>query len=269
MIWGTTSNPSAVQKGANYVLGFNEPNFMAQSNLPASVAASLWPTVTGTAQRITNANNPVVKTVSPAVNYCGPASACQDTDPFDYLNNFFAACQGCEVNYIAAHWYGCTADALTSYLTELAQYNKPIWITEFACAQWDPSFQDSVQFQIDYMQQAVQILENDPNVFRYAWFSGRSTGVDNCDILGATGQLTDLGSEYLSQPCGSGPFTAIGDEAIASNSATLGQQQSTSSSFSNPLDIGLTVTLVVLVVVLTAVVIIFVTKSKRKIQERV
>ncbi|MBV8657549.1 MAG: discoidin domain-containing protein [Burkholderiales bacterium] len=43
-------------------------------------------------------------------------------------------------------------------------------------------------------------MENEPAVARYAWFSGRSTQIPNVNLLGADGQLTELGRLYTSLP---------------------------------------------------------------------
>jgi hypothetical protein len=42
-------------------------------------------------------------------------------------------------------------------------------------------------------------------VFRYAWFSGRTTEISGADLLGADGQLTELGAAYVDLPSGCGP----------------------------------------------------------------
>ena len=45
MIWGSGSLGDALPAGAQYVLGFNEPNFIAQSDLTPSQAAADWPKI--------------------------------------------------------------------------------------------------------------------------------------------------------------------------------------------------------------------------------
>jgi hypothetical protein len=195
MIWGWASGTTVddvVQKipsGAQYLLAFNEPNFTSQANLTAQQAAALWPQLEEIAKRRG------LKLVSPAVNYCG--GGCNETDPFKYLDDFFAACQGCQVDYIAAHWYACTGDALRWYLGQLKKYGRPIWLTEFSCGDGSDR---SLAVQEQYMREAVAILEADPDVFRYAWFSGRTSAIPNVDLLGADGQLTTLGQEYVGLP---------------------------------------------------------------------
>jgi Glycosyl hydrolase catalytic core len=194
MIWGGTPDPATIEPqipaGAKYLLGFNEPNFGAQSHIPATQAAALWPKI----EQIAHDKN--LKIGSPAPNYC--AGDCNDTDPIHYLDTFFAACTGCEVDFIAAHWYACTGDALTSYLSKLKKYGKPIWLTEFSCMD---AGDHSAAGEQTYMKAAVQILENDPTIFRYSWFTGRWPDPSGVSLLGdASGSLTDLGNLYMTLP---------------------------------------------------------------------
>jgi hypothetical protein len=196
MIWGgtfdTTKLASQVPTTAKYLLTFNEPNFGSQSNLTPQQAAALWPKVQSFAQ------SRGLSIVSPAVNYCG--GNCNETDPYVWLSDFFAACQGCQVDYVAVHWYACTLGALTGYVKKFeTQFNKPIWLTEFSCL--DGSLPATATNEQNYMQQAVAALEADPMVFRYSWFTGRDNGSPGINLLGAaSGNLTPLGQEYVDAP---------------------------------------------------------------------
>jgi hypothetical protein len=198
MIWGGNFDPnkvaSQVPAGAKYLLTFNEPNFGSQSNLTPAQAAALWPKV----EQVAAARG--LKIVSPAVNYCG--GNCNETDPFTWLDAFFAACASCQVDYIAAHWYACTKDALTSYLSQYeTRYKKPIWLTEFSCL--DGSVPATQVNEAAYMAQAVPALEADPMVFRYSWFTGRFSQQPAINVLGAgSGSLTALGQKYIALPGG-------------------------------------------------------------------
>jgi hypothetical protein len=197
MVWGGNFDAgqvtAAIPSGAKYLLAFNEPNFFSQANLSATEAAALWPLI----EDIADAKG--LEIVSPAVNFCG--GGCHETSPFAYLDAFFAACQNCRVDYIAAHWYACDGPALTWYLGELKKYGRPIWLTEFSCGD---GMDLSLDVQTAYMKDAVVILEADPDVFRYAWFAGRTTAIPNVNLLGASGQLTSLGQQYVSLPYTSG-----------------------------------------------------------------
>ncbi len=178
-----------IPSSSRFLMGPNEPNFYAQANLSPAQAAALWPQLEDIAAQ------EGLDITSPALNFCG--GGCWETDPFVYFDKFFAACSGCKIDYLAVHWYACTPEALSWYLGEMKRYGLPIWVTEFACGD---AADRSLAVQKAYMQQAVQIMENDPDVVRYAWFSGRTTNLPNVNLLGADGQLTELGELYVSLP---------------------------------------------------------------------
>jgi hypothetical protein len=183
-----------------YILGFNEPNFVDQADMPPTAAAAAWPALEAIADEFS------LKIVGPAVNFCGNCVAENGTtytDPVKYLDDFFTACPDCRVDYIAVHNYMCYRSALTSYLGNFYKYGRKIWLTEFAC--WDqPASTVTPQFQINYMNEALTALENDTMVFRYAWFIGRTGAIDSYpyqSIFGADpGSLTALGSQYVNHP---------------------------------------------------------------------
>jgi hypothetical protein len=201
MIWGANSNREAaaaeIPEDARTLLGFNEPNFGSQANLSAAEAAALWPEL----EEIADARG--LDLVSPAVNFCG--GDCQDTDPFEYLDDFFAACQGCRVDAVAIHLYvGCNpegenhAEWLINHVnTYESRFPHPLWLTEFAC---DSATNEAQQ--IAFMEDAVEFLEGNPRIARYAWFAGRADNVPHADLLGGDGELTALGQRYveLAQP---------------------------------------------------------------------
>ena len=73
--------------------------------------------------------------VSPSPVPC--VGDCNGGDMYEWFDAFFAACDklgGCRVDKIATHIYDCSADATMDKLEELhTRYNRPIWLTEFAC----------------------------------------------------------------------------------------------------------------------------------------
>ncbi|MDC0672919.1 glycoside hydrolase family protein [Nannocystis radixulma] len=191
MLWGAASleQEPEIPAGARYLLAFNEPNFGSQANLTPQEAAALWPQV----EAIADAHG--LEIVSPALNYCG--GSCNKTNPFEWFDEFFAACQGCRVDHLAVHWYACHRDALSGYIEQMKQYERPIWLTEFSCLD---AMDVSVPVQLAYMAEALDYLENEPAVFRYSWFAGRFDPQPAIDLLGASGELTELGQAYVSAP---------------------------------------------------------------------
>jgi hypothetical protein len=199
MIWGTGTLNGPIPAGSQFLLGFNEPNFKAQSNLTPQQAATDWPKV----EALAKAQG--IPIVSPAVNFCGSStnsSGCSDptvTDPYTWLKDFFAACTACEVDYVAVHWYNCDLPSLKAYidgsgsLQGFVQFGKPIWLTEFSCDGSHP-----VAEQQTYMEAAVPYLEGNPNVFRYSWFS--SSAITPALLMNPDGSLTSLGTTYVGLP---------------------------------------------------------------------
>jgi hypothetical protein len=195
MIWGgqfdTSQLEDQIPLDAEYLLTFNEPNFGAQSNLTPEEAAGHWPEIEAFAQARG------MKIVSPAVNYCG--SPCNETDPFVWLEKFFAACTGCQVDYVAMHWYACDKPAIEVTLQKYEEkFGKPLWVTEFSCLDEPQHVNDADE--LAYQAEAVATLEADPMVFRYAWFTGRWEQAPPISLLGDPGQLTPLGDQYVTLP---------------------------------------------------------------------
>ena len=203
MVWGGTFDADTVianiPADTEWLLGFNEPNFGSQADISASAAAALWPEVERVADTLG------LSIASPAVNFCG--GDCQDTNPFDYLDDFFAACEDCRVDAVAFHLYvGCNqtgenkAQWLINHIeTYKTRFSQPLWLTEFAC---DDAA--SVADQVAFLEDAVEYLESEPRIARYAWFSGRFEGIPFVDLLGDDGELTPLGEAYVNAPAGSG-----------------------------------------------------------------
>jgi hypothetical protein len=191
MVWGASTVSGAIPAGSRFLLGFNEPNFMSQSNLTAAQAATDWVALQA------NAVKSALQIVGPGMNFCGPAASCNGTDPFMYLTTFLADCTGCEVDHVAAHWYNCDLPSLKDYLEtggSLAgweQFGKPIWLTEFSC---DTSATEAQQEA--YMRAAIPYLESNPHVFRYSWFS--ADPIPNAKLVNSDGSPTALGQVYMS-----------------------------------------------------------------------
>jgi hypothetical protein len=193
MIWGGSSVNSAIPATSKFLLTFNEPNFHAQSNLTAAQAAGYWPTLQSKAGALG------IPLVSPGMNFCGPASDCNGTSPYQYLKDFFAACTDCQVDYVAVHWYNCDLPSLKDYLEPggslegFEQFGKPIWLTEFSC-----DGKATAADQEAFMRAAIPYLEGKANVFRYSWFSANN--IPNAKLINSDGSPTALGQVYIDLP---------------------------------------------------------------------
>ena len=140
-----------------HLLGFNEPDHPAQANMSVDRAIQLWPRLQATGLRLG----------SPATT--GPASP--------WLADFMAKAKrkGLRVDFMTMHRYAWPkADDFLRKVTELHErYGKPVWVTEYAVADWDatssrPCIYSRAQTE-DFMRATVAGLRAMPFVERFAW----------------------------------------------------------------------------------------------------
>lgn len=145
-----------------YILAFNEPNLTDQCNNTPTQAAEYWPRLKALADELG------MKLVSPAMNY-GTLPGYHD--PIKWLDEFFTLIDPDDIAAISIHSYMADAGAMKSFVDLFRKYGKPIWLTEF-CA-WEKHI-NSAQAQMKYMSEAINYLECDPDIERYAWFIPRN-----------------------------------------------------------------------------------------------
>jgi len=203
MLWNGNFNDAQViaalkaAPAVKYLLLLNEPNLTDQANLTPSAAAALWPRYEAIAA------STGVKLVGPQITWGTMAGF---DNPVVWLDAFYAAYRAANgnrdphIDHLAFHWYDYGLD---DQLKRLEKYGKPFWVTEFA--NWhvgDGNAQiDTVEKQKKQMTELVAVCEGRADVIRYAWFTGRwDNDTHHTSLLGATGQLTELGQHYLSLP---------------------------------------------------------------------
>ncbi|KAI0916567.1 hypothetical protein AcV5_003021 [Taiwanofungus camphoratus] len=174
-VWESDAN-AALANGAQYILGFNEPDLGAQSNLSPQAAAQAWQThIEPFAGR--------AKLVSPAITNGGPPMGTA------WLDAFLAACAGCTIDAIAIHIYDAATNIAyyESYIAGVvAKYNKPVWVTEFGATGTDAQVQA-------FLGEMVQFLDGLPGLAAFAWFTD-----DVGNLVNADASLTALGNTYVS-----------------------------------------------------------------------
>lgn len=200
MVWNANYNVEALEATyqkykdhIKYVLGYNEPNFTDQAHLTPAQAAADWPRF----QEWALSHN--LKIVSPAVNW---SSWQQYNDPITWLDEFFSLLpdKGEKIDYVACHFYMPNGKAVMDNIERLKKYGKPIWLTEFCYASGNISNDPATQNR--YMLDILPKLEQDPMVFRYAWFMARTTNAswgDGINLLNRfpnQGTLTDNGYAF-------------------------------------------------------------------------
>lgn len=195
MIWGRTgidaekvAELKALKEAGKirYLLGFNEPDGADQANMTVAEAVELWPMLEQVGLPLGSPG---------AVNPLG-----------DWMKEFMqeANQKGLRVDFVCVHSYqGTSVQGFFSRLEEIYNlYGKPIWITEFAVADWDATTPEENRYSPDavlsFMQSVLPQLEDLPYVQRYAWFSfGQDSPAGTSSALfDAAGDLTPLGEFY-------------------------------------------------------------------------
>ncbi len=183
MMWGLNdvSNFASKVGSATHVLSFNEPDLGEQANIDPATAATKH--IEGMKGLGSN-----VQIGSPAVTNGDSQSPLMG---IPWLNKWFEACAGnCPVDFVAFHWYA-TADSFDYFKQHVedvvaaaaAQGINKVWLTEFQPA-------GSPEAQASFMKQAVEYLDSNPAVERYAAFMAS----EGTMLTG--GSLNALGSAY-------------------------------------------------------------------------
>jgi len=174
------------------LLAINEPDHVDQANMSVQDVVRLWPELAALAERVST-----------------PATATAENgwaQRFDELRRR----DGLKADFMAIHLYGPPdVDKFLRHLDAIhARFGMPIWITEFAVADWDAGDQPgsnrySEAQVIAFMNAVLPELERRDWVERYAWFgAGRSRAphekIRTSMLFDADGRLTDLGRVYAS-----------------------------------------------------------------------
>lgn len=198
MIWGKLSDADVqnfinkIKPGAKYLLAFNEPNFNDGARLSPQEAVDAWVNV----EKVAAAKNLEIVSASPAFNDPNNSYA-NISSPTAWHDQFFLLCPNCKVDYIAFHTYDNTAGSVIGVTSLLKKYNRPVWVTEFA-----NRVIQSAADKTAFMKQILNSFENDPDIYRYSWFTGRVpadwTDMQEGQLLSPTsGVLKPIGTEYI------------------------------------------------------------------------
>ncbi len=198
MIWGYKSKNNKLETtldditankskhASNALLGFNEPDNQNQSHLSVDSALQAWPTLMKSG----------LKLGSPA---CVNAEG-------EWMRDFMKQAdeKKYRVDFVTVHWYGGpSAKAFIAKLKNIHElYDKPIWITEFAVADWKAKTVEdnrhTPQEVRKFMKEILPELDHLGFVERYAWFSGslKSPKLTSSALFDEDGKLTELGKIY-------------------------------------------------------------------------
>lgn len=197
MVWGLKDDPKldttvaalAEKKKAGTfttVLGFNEPDGKDQANMTVEAALEKWPKLMETGLRLG----------SPSAVHADSA----------WMAEFMreAEKRKLRVDFITVHWYGgADAHIFLQHLDKIHKlYKRPIWVTEFAVADWNagpnkPNKYTSQQV-VKFMERAIPELKRREYVERFSWFlaKAKSEKMGPSALYNDDGSLTDVGRLY-------------------------------------------------------------------------
>jgi hypothetical protein len=199
MIWGggRTQDEIALVRAQGRVpvlLAINEPDKTDQANMSVEEVLRLWPQIEPLAERLSS-----------------PASAGALGPWFEKFHRQ-AQRKGLRYDFLAVHLY--TPPDPEKFLAKIdaiyEKYRMPIWITEFAVADWNAASKNcrgacpsaySEKEVLAFMRAVLPELEKRPFVERYAWFgAGRHAlsheQVRTSRLFEKDGRLTPLGCYY-------------------------------------------------------------------------
>ncbi len=177
------------------LFGFNEPDQAEQSNLSAETAIAAWPAFQGIAQEL----------VSPSCAH--PQSA--------WMEKFVSVIERRHLQLDSLGYHTYPSDSVDAFATHLnafhRKYGRPVWVTEFAVADW--AARDghtvnrySVERVAEFMRGACKFMNETPWIRGYAWFpsNGKFSNRDMKGPLASSvlynedGTLNELGKLYNS-----------------------------------------------------------------------
>ncbi|TWT47842.1 glycosyl hydrolase [Botrimarina hoheduenensis] len=157
------------------LLVLNEPERPDQSNTTVMEALDIWPVV--------QAGLPTHKLVSPGVsdNAAGIDWLTDFMNEVELRNANANPADDLRVDAIAFHWYGASSpnavSAANSFLNRVdwyhTQFNRPVWITEFAMHDWeenDPT-QAMIEANAQFLSIVIPELESRSYVERYSYYN--------------------------------------------------------------------------------------------------
>jgi Glycosyl hydrolase catalytic core len=171
-----------------HLLAFNEPDHAGQSNMSVDEAIRLWPHLQSTGLRL------------------GSPATVGVTSP--WLEQFMARARqaNLRVDFMTMHSYASPNPE--SFLAKVwylhLRYGRPVWVTEFAVADWSATPARPSRYTTrevgDFMQAAVAGMRVMPFVERFAWKSREPTdpAMGPSALYKTNGQLTSIGRLYAS-----------------------------------------------------------------------
>lgn len=194
----TKVNGVAALDNVDTLLVLNEPERATQSDTTVAEALAIWPTIQSTL--------PNHRLVGPGIGDDPGGRAWLDSfmTEVDTLNANANPNDDIRLDAIAFHWYGASSPnpvgAANNFLSRVdwyhQEYNRPVWITEFAMHDWegnDPT-EAMIQANADFLEIVIPELEARNYVERYSYYNW----FDDAMIFESPDRMpTVIGDQYV------------------------------------------------------------------------
>jgi len=174
------------EAGGKNLLGYNEPDRENQGNVTMKRAIKGWKALQETGLRL-------------------GSPACVHPDG-EWMKEFMAQAkkEKLKVDFVCLHSYGGTSSkAFLQRLEKVRKmYGKPIWITEFACGDWNAKSPEQNKHHPDkvlkFMETVFPALDRLDYIERYAWFPAgqKSNALGTSALYDSNFKLTKLGKFF-------------------------------------------------------------------------
>lgn len=186
MIWGENAardlSFAQAVKPLDCLLAFNEPDNLGQANMTVAQTVDFWPALQKAGKRLGS-----------------PGAVHADREwMLDFMKQ--AVDRDYKVDFICAHWYDLPDPSiLLNRLKGIYKlYGMPIWLTEFACVDWEAGLGKPCFSQKDvvlFIETILPELRQMSFIERYAWFSGGSE-YQTSHLFSDDGSLNVVGQAY-------------------------------------------------------------------------
>ncbi|KAH8785940.1 hypothetical protein F5883DRAFT_599047 [Diaporthe sp. PMI_573] len=187
MLWGINSEltgiwnkdaSSWIAAGSEYLLAFNEPENIGQSNISPAVAADAYR-----------------QYMEPFAGKAQLGAPGVSNDGRDWMKQFLGLCSDCTIDFVPIHWYNpCSLlDDFMTFVTDMCHIarDRPVWVTEF-----QP--EGSTDEKTEFLKRAISWLDDQECVARYAYFGTADVDLELLDHGGPA--LSALGAIYAFTP---------------------------------------------------------------------
>jgi hypothetical protein len=192
MLWGYNQvydfDQKVVAGYTDCVLAMNEPNEPSQSNMSPDQGADLW-------------NNHIAHLATQGYNILGSPATTSAPSGLQWIQSWLPMVN-VKPTVICVHWYDVSFENFQQYVTNF--YNgagqRPIWVTEFACQNFNGGAQCSMDQIWAFVTQAAQWMDSQDWVQMYApfGFMQQMQGVNDLDrLINWDGTPTDLGKWFI------------------------------------------------------------------------